>query len=130
MARAGSCLSLGPDGETGFVKQGRVDKDENISHEKSLLKAGMERFSEKQRVMCERFAALKKEATNRQVEAVENQTQPQFSPSVMRVTKLGSATTQFKCWRGQRAPLPYTLQHTLLVVEFPMQQGESGKIPE
>ncbi len=73
MVAAGNRLSLGPDGETGFVEQGGLDKAEKIDHEKLLLQAGMERLAEEQRAMQERYAALEKEATNREVEAVENQ---------------------------------------------------------
>ncbi len=73
MVTAGSRHPLGPDGETGFVEQGGLDKADKIDHEKSLLQASMERFAEEQRAMQERYAALEKEATNREVEAVENQ---------------------------------------------------------
>ncbi len=73
MVTAGNRLSLGPDGETGFVEQGGLNKGEKIDQEKTLLKAAMDKLAEEQRVMPERLAALDKEATNREVEAVQNQ---------------------------------------------------------
>ncbi len=46
LVAAGNRLSLGPDGETGFVEQGGLDKADKFDHEKLLLKAGMERLAE------------------------------------------------------------------------------------
>ncbi len=56
-------ISLGQHGETGFAEQGRLDKAKKINHEKSPLKAGMQRLAEDQRAMVSWFAALEKEAT-------------------------------------------------------------------
>ncbi len=43
MVAADCRLSLGPDGETGFVEQGQ-SKADKIDHERSLLQAGLERL--------------------------------------------------------------------------------------
>ncbi len=70
MVAADCRLSLGPDGETGFVEQGGLDKADKIDHEKSLLKAAMDRLQREQEAMSDRYAALAKELTNRQIEEV------------------------------------------------------------
>ncbi len=70
MVAADCRLSLGPDGETGFVEQGGLNKADKIDQERSLLKASMEKLEKDQQEMAARYAALAKEATNRQIAEV------------------------------------------------------------
>ncbi len=62
----------GPDGETGFVEQGGLNKTDKIDQERSLLKASMKKLEKDQQAMAARYAALAKEATNRQIAEVGN----------------------------------------------------------
>ncbi len=66
MVAAKCRLSLGPDGETGFIEQGGLDKADKIDHERSLLKAAMDKMQKDQQAMSDRYAAsLGRESTDR-----------------------------------------------------------------
>ncbi len=72
----------------------------------------MERLTEEQLVMSERFAALEKEATTLEVEAMESQAAV-LSAVTENNQQAGVCSPAVQVLDGQRASMTYPLQHTL-----------------